>query len=121
MSGQVRNLNGTLNRNQGESACAQQSSVGTLGLDMTTDLKETYQYLVARPGRKHQLYIKGRGCLTARDVVGTMMSNNLTPEQTADAYDLPLEAVQEASDYYRQYKPLIDAEVRQERRTGGLE
>jgi hypothetical protein len=46
---------------------------------MVVEIK--YQYLVPRPEKwKKQLYIKGRGNLTARDVVGTMMSNNLTPE-----------------------------------------
>ena len=36
-----------------------------------------YKYLVPRPDqRKKQLYVKGRGCSQARDVVGTSVSNN---------------------------------------------
>ena len=89
---------------------------------MTTDLRATYQYLIAREeARKTQLYIRGRGCLTARDVVGTMLSNRLTPEQTAEAYDLPVEAVREAWNYYEENQAQIDSEVREERRLGGLE
>jgi hypothetical protein len=81
-----------------------------------------YKYLVARPDKwKKQLYIKGRGCLTARHIVGTMMSNNLTPEQTAERYRLPVEAVLESLEYYQENKALVDAEVREERRLGGLE
>jgi uncharacterized protein (DUF433 family) len=50
-----------------------------------------------------------------------MLSNNLTPEQTAEAYGLPVEAVLEAWQYYQENKALVDAEVREERRRGGLE
>ena len=81
-----------------------------------------YHYLVTRPEKaKKQLYVRGRGSLTARDVVGTLMSNNLTPEQTADAYSLPVEAVLEACQYYEENKSLVDAEVREERRLASLE
>lgn len=87
---------------------------------MTT--QATYQYLTERPERhKRQLYIKGRGCLTARDVVGTMISNNLTPEETAESYSLPLEAVQEAWQYYQDNQVLIESETREERRLGGID
>jgi uncharacterized protein (DUF433 family) len=87
---------------------------------MVVEIK--YKYLVSRPDKwKKQLYIKGRGNLTARDIVGTMMSNNLTPEQTAKAYSLPVEAVLEAWQYYQENKTLVDAEVREERCRGGLE
>lgn len=89
---------------------------------MAIDLKTAYQHLTARPDqRKQQLYMKGRGCLTARDVVGTMLSNHLTLEQTAETYGLPVEAVREAWEYYQENRPLVDAEVREERRQGGLE
>jgi uncharacterized protein (DUF433 family) len=81
-----------------------------------------YKYLISRPEKwKKQLYIKGCGCLTARHVVGTMLSNKLTPEETAKAYSLPVEAVLESLEYYQENKALVDAEVREERRLGGLE
>lgn len=80
-----------------------------------------YHYLVSRPDTtKKQMYVRGRGSLTARDVVGTLMSNDLTPAQTADAYSLPVEAVLEACQYYEENKSLVDAEVREERRLAGL-
>jgi uncharacterized protein (DUF433 family) len=74
-----------------------------------------YKYLITRPGKwKKQLYIKGRGCLTARHVVGTMVANHLTPEETAEGYGLPVEAVLEAWEYYQENKTLVDAEVGEE-------
>ncbi|HXF39859.1 MAG TPA: hypothetical protein VN687_09120 [Blastocatellia bacterium] len=81
-----------------------------------------YNFLISRADTaKKQLYVKGRGCLTARDVVGTLMSNRLTPEQTADVYSLPVEAVLEACLYYEENKSLVDAEVSEERRLAGLD
>lgn len=81
-----------------------------------------YKYLVARPDKwKKQLYVKGRGSLTARHVVGTMQANNLTVEETAKNYGLPVEAILECIQYYEENKGLIDAEVREERTRGGLD
>jgi uncharacterized protein (DUF433 family) len=89
---------------------------------MESETRNGYQYLVARSDKwKKQLYVKGRGCLTARHVVGMMLSNQLTPEETAKAYSLPVEAVLEAWQYYQENNELVDAEVREERRRGGLE
>ncbi len=88
---------------------------------MSANLRVKYEYLIPHfDERKRQLYIKDRGCLTARDVVGTMLSNKLTLEETAEAYDLPVPAVEEAWDYYQENKSLVDEEVAQERRAGGL-
>lgn len=50
-----------------------------------------------------------------------MISNNLTPDETAESYSLPLEAVQEAWQYYQDNQVLIESETREERRLGGIE
>ncbi len=81
-----------------------------------------YKYLVSRPHKwKKQLYVKGRGNLSARGVVGALYSNGLTPEQVAKDFDLPIEAVLECIQYYEENKELVDAEVREERIRGGLD
>jgi uncharacterized protein (DUF433 family) len=81
-----------------------------------------YKYLVSRPHPwKKQLFVKGCGNLTARSVVGAMYSNGLTPEQVAKNFDLPVEAVLECIQYYEENKDMVDAEVREERRRGGLD
>jgi len=83
---------------------------------------ENYKYLEPRPKNwRKQLYVKGRGSLTARHVVGRMYSNNLTAEATARGYDLPIEVVLECIRYYQEHQELVDAEVREERRRGGLD
>jgi len=88
---------------------------------MSANLKVNYEYLIPHlDKRKKQLYLKNRGCLSARDVVGTMLSNNLTLKETAEAYDLPVAAVEEAWDYYQENRPLVDEEVAQERNAAGL-
>lgn len=86
------------------------------------NMQTKYKYLVARPDKwKKQFYVKGRGSLTARHVVGTMYANNLTVEETAKNYGLPVEAILECVRYYEENKELIDAEVREERIRGGLD
>ncbi|MGA9381514.1 MAG: hypothetical protein WBV73_22370 [Phormidium sp.] len=60
---------------------------------------EDWQYLVARshPWRR-QLYIKGRKLL-ASTVWQDMMANEMSPEQAAENWDLPLSAIYEVIRY----------------------
>lgn len=84
--------------------------------------KAQYRYLAPRPKSHHkQLYVRGRGNLTARIIVGTLYSENLTIQETAADYDLPVEAVRECLDYYERNQELVDAEVRADRISGGLD
>lgn len=53
-------------------------------------------------------------------VVGTMVANHLTVEETANNYRLPVEAVEECVLYYEQNSNLVDREVQQERIRGGI-
>ncbi len=82
------------------------------------DVRETsvepWKYLVRRrhPWRT-QLYMKGRN-MTARQLVGAMVANAMTEQETANDYGLPVEAVYEALVYVEQDKALIEAETEKE-------
>jgi uncharacterized protein (DUF433 family) len=82
------------------------------------DVQETavapWKHLVRRrhPWRK-QLYVKGRN-MTARQLVGAMVANAMTEQETADDYRLPVDAVREALAYVEQDKELIEAETEKE-------
>jgi uncharacterized protein (DUF433 family) len=49
-------------------------------------------------------------------VVATMLREGETPEETARNFGLPVEAVQEALDYYQHNRALVDAETEEEGR-----
>ena len=55
-------------------------------------------------------YIQGRN-LTVGQLVSSMRADQLRPEQAAERYDLPFEAIQEALAYYQTHRELIDAEA----------
>ncbi|HIE30128.1 TPA: DUF433 domain-containing protein [Candidatus Poribacteria bacterium] len=76
--------------------------------------QNNYRYLEPRPHRwKKQLWIKGRN-MNVWNLVATIRTECYTPEEAAENYELPLEAVREALDYYVQNKELVDAEAREE-------
>ncbi|MGK7954526.1 MAG: hypothetical protein AB4063_04580 [Crocosphaera sp.] len=78
--------------------------------------KTQWQYLESRQNSwRKQLYIKGRK-LTAFGVWSDMMVNGDTLEETADNWEIPLEAVQEVIEYCEAYQDLITAEADSERR-----
>ena len=79
------------------------------------DLKQ-YQYLEPRSHRwKKQLWVKGRN-MTVWNLVAWMQTNSFTPEQAANDFELPVEAIYEAISYYRTHKSLVDAETNEERK-----
>jgi uncharacterized protein (DUF433 family) len=75
----------------------------------------SWQFLVARPHPwRKQLAIKGRKLLAAtlwRD----MIANDMTPEQAADNWDLPLAAIQEAIRYCEAHQDLLRLEAEAEK------
>ncbi len=78
--------------------------------------QEGYRHLVARDhSRRRQLYVQGRN-LTVGQLVCSMRADQLLPEQAAERYALPLEAIQEALAYYQAHRELIDAEAEAEKR-----
>lgn len=92
-------------------------------LQNTTEV-ENWQYLVARyvldahatrthPWRR-QLYIKGRKLL-ASTVWQDMMANEMSPEQAAENWDLPLSAIYEVINYCESHHELLKMEAEEER------
>ena len=81
----------------------------------------TYQWLEPKPYKKFtkQLGIKGRNMIVWH-LVASIVVRGETPEYVAADYDLPVEAVREALDYYYANKEWIDAEVDEEARACGL-
>jgi uncharacterized protein (DUF433 family) len=82
----------------------------TAGARMSTET--TYQWLEPKPYKRStkQLGIKGRNII-AWNLVCEIVVSGRTPEWVAQDMHLPLEAVQEALDYYYANKEWIDAEV----------
>ena len=81
----------------------------------------TYQWLEPKPYKRHtrQWGIKGRNMIVW-NLVSSIVVRDETPEYVASNYDLPLEAVLEALDYYYANKEWIDAEVDETGRRLGL-
>jgi uncharacterized protein (DUF433 family) len=86
---------------------------------MSTDI--TYQWLEPKPYKEFtkQLGIKGRNMIVWNLVADVVVSGK-PPEYVAQNFRLPLEAVQEALNYYHANKEWIDAEVDEEGRELGL-
>lgn len=81
----------------------------------------TYQWLEPKPYKKftRQLGIKGRN-MTVWNLVADVVVSDVPPEEIAADYRLPVEAVQEALEYYYANKEWIDAEVDEVGRQLGL-
>jgi len=76
---------------------------------------ENWQYLIARPHAwRKQLYIKGRKLL-ASTIWRDMTANQMSPEQAAENWDLPLSAIYEAIDYCQKYQEILKLEADEER------
>src|SRR5947209_20623833 len=78
---------------------------------MTTNTEPVYQHLEPRPGSNYrQLFLHGRRIRAA--VVDEVVHgpDPRTPEEFAQEYQVPLEAVLEALDYAALNRPLIEQE-----------
>ena len=75
---------------------------------------EKWQYLIARPhGWRKQLYIKGHKLL-ASTIWRDMTANQMSPEQAAENWDLPLSAIYEAINYCENHQELLKLEADEE-------
>ena len=75
-----------------------------------------WQYLEKRPHPwRQQLYIKGRK-LRAFTLWVNMKVNEMTTEEAADNWDLPLAAIHEAINYCGANRELLRREAQEERR-----
>ena len=83
--------------------------------ELQGSIRPTWKYLVERPHAwKRQLYVKGRR-LTAANVWGDMIVNNMTVAEVADDWDLPEEAITEIVEYCEGNVNLIKAEADEEK------
>jgi uncharacterized protein (DUF433 family) len=83
---------------------------------MTNSAKTQWQYLEQRPdGWRQQLYFKGKR-LKAFDVWMTMLVEKMSPEETAEDWDLPLASIEEAIQYCQTHQDLLKREAEEERR-----
>jgi len=75
-------------------------------------IETTYQWLEPKPYKKHtkQLGIKGRNMIVW-NLIAEIITEQETPEGMAERFRLPVEAVQEALDYYHANEEWINAEV----------
>jgi len=70
-----------------------------------------YQYLEPRPRSPYrQLWVKGRHIRAEVLYRLTIGAEPRTPEEVAQDYDLPVEAVHEAIDYAARHQGLLEAE-----------
>ncbi len=77
---------------------------------------ETWQFLVSRPHPwRRQLYIKGRK-LRASTLCSGITVNEMTPEEAAKDWNLPLAAIYEAIQYCKNHEALLSLEAEEERR-----
>jgi hypothetical protein len=77
---------------------------------------QEWKYLAARPHPwRRQLYVKGRR-LRAFDVWAEMEVNQMTPQEAADDWDLPLEAIEEIIRYCEANRELLGMEADEEKR-----
>ena len=81
----------------------------------------TYHWLEPKPSKQFtkQLGIKGRNMLVWH-LVADIVVRDRSLEYVAENFDLPIEAVKEALDYYYANKMWIDAEVDEQGRRLGL-
>jgi uncharacterized protein (DUF433 family) len=71
-----------------------------------SEQQNSYRYLEWRPHRWRKTpYIKGRR-IWVWHVIWQMKANNMTPEEIAQDFGLPVEAVYEALDYYEKHREL---------------
>jgi uncharacterized protein (DUF433 family) len=77
---------------------------------------EAYQHLEHRPGSwRRQLYLKGRN-IAVGQLIYSMRADRLSPEQAVREYGLTMEQVQEALEYYRRHRDVIQQDAEDERR-----
>jgi len=83
---------------------------------MTTNVAKTqWQYLEKRPHPwRQQLCFQGRR-LKAFDVWSDMIVNDMTPQEAALNWELPLAAIYEAIDYCERNQQLLKQEAEEER------
>jgi hypothetical protein len=74
-----------------------------------------YRYLMQQPEHwLRQAFFIGRPKLPIARVVEDMQANNLSIEEAAREWALPVAAVEEAIDYYNRFRDLVEADAADE-------
>lgn len=74
-----------------------------------------YRYLMQQPGHwLRQAFFIGRPKLPISRVVEDMQENNLSIEEVAREWSLPVDAVEEAIDYFHRFRDLVEADAADE-------
>jgi uncharacterized protein (DUF433 family) len=79
---------------------------------------EGWRYLRVKPGNwRRQLWLTGRN-MTVGQLVYSMRAEGMLddPEAAAVDFELPVEQVREALEYYRRHRDLIEADADEEKR-----
>jgi len=84
------------------------------GIEQPTMPKWLYLVAPAHPWKK-QLFVKGRK-LPAAAVSTGMLANNLSVQEAAENWELPVDAVQEILEYCQTNKVLLEMEAQEELR-----
>ncbi len=100
---------------KGRQLCVSEGSSGQLHRLIIPDLETLqtpqYKYLVQRPHEwERQLYVKGRR-LPAASVYRDYLVDGISPEELAEDWDLPLEAVNECISYCQDNQALLQMEA----------
>ncbi len=82
---------------------------------MSTEVQKPYRYLEPRPGSNYrQLFLKGRRIRAEAMYHAVHGPDSYTPEELAEGYQVPLEAVYEALDYVERNPQVIQADRERE-------
>ena len=72
-----------------------------------------WQYLEKRPHPwREQLYIKGKR-IKASVIYSDMIVNEMTPQEAADNWELPLAAIEEVIEYCSSHQQLLKQEAKE--------
>ena len=82
----------------------------------SNDTSDEWQYLAPRPeSRKKQFFVKGHR-LTVTNVWFDMLANERAPQEAAENWNLPLEAIEEIIRYCEANEDLIELEADRDNR-----
>jgi len=74
-----------------------------------------YRYLMQQPDHwMRQAFFIGRPRLPISRVVESMQANHQTIEEAAQDWSLPVAAIEEALDYYKRFRDLLEADAADE-------
>jgi uncharacterized protein (DUF433 family) len=81
----------------------------------TTETTPVYRYLMQQPDHwMRQAFFVGRPKLPVSRIVDGMQANNQTVEEAAHNWSLPVKAIEEALDYCKRFRDVIESDEAEE-------